>query len=607
MKIKKYLNLRPAALGLMGVFLGRGAQADTVIDWDTSTQPNNSAIVKPFGSYATDSSEGVTVTGFGTPNIGLDWIGTGDPATRWEYYNDSVWSAGQLNHSVVGTANEITFTPNNPAASVSIKSFNFHPYYAFADTSERFTFDVSLLSGTNVVSGPTHLTFQTDGQKDHPVNINFTGAPGQTLKLRMARVASTLSAGEVEGAGGDIAADDITFAQLPTNALPAGPQVVSVTPGDDETGVAAVDYSYLASITNGDLALVASSIKLKLDGNLVSPTVTSAGGVTNVSYVATNLLPANSTHLYTLTYQDSLSATYTNEVAFVIANYPTLPPAFASPPGSGTQPGFLYRTVSAWQGMTNTLDSTIARAKTQLNGTLIDPSTGAPFTNSATLGTNADGSFTIDGVLNFNDNGAGAGNFPDDLPFPGLDVQPNDWFSTEATLYLDLSVGYYRFGVNSDDGFEFSAQPASGSDSPVVLGSFDNGRGASDTLFDFAIQTAGVYPFKLIYFESTQSASCELFSVDVATTNKILINDLSNANAIKSFAAIQAPLHIVSVSRSGGNLLINWAGGTPPFQVQVKNDLLSPTWTNSGSPTNGNSASIPIQGGAGFIRVGGSP
>jgi hypothetical protein len=229
-----------------------------------------------------------------------------------------------------------------------------------------------------------------------------------------------------------------------------------------------------------------------------------------------------------------------------------------------------------------------------------------PYTNAATLGTNADGSYNIDTVLNFKDDPGTAGNFPNDELFPGLYDGPYNWFSTEATLYLDLAAGYYRLGVNSDDGFEFSAQPPPGvSGSPIVLGSFDGGRAADDTLFDFAVQTAGVYPFQLIYFESTGNASCELYSVDLFTGNKILVNDLSNASAIKSFRSI--PPRIFSIVRSGPNVVISWAGGQPPFQVQFKNDLSNPTWGNSGSPTTNFTANVPIQPGAGFIRVAGSP
>ena len=128
----------------------------------------------------------------------------------------------------------------------------------------------------------------------------------------------------------------------------------------------------------------------------------------------------------------------------------------------------------------------MARARAQLNGTLIDPSTSLPVdTNAATLGTNADGSWNVEGVLNFVDSG-GVGNFGDDQPFPGLDVTPNNWFSTEGTLFLDLPAGYYRFGVNSDDGFEVDVLPLAGiSGPPIVLGLYDNGRAPSDTSFEF--------------------------------------------------------------------------------------------------------------------------
>src|SRR5258706_15898663 len=158
MKIKRLSKFRPALVAI-GVCLGRGAHADTIIDFEgISSGRRNAPVDQTFGDYATASSTGVTVTGFGTPNIGLAWSAIGDPATEWEYYNDSVWAAGHLNHSILGTANDITFAPNSPTASVVVKSFNFHPYYDFASFGERFTYDVSVLSGTNVLSGPIHTT-----------------------------------------------------------------------------------------------------------------------------------------------------------------------------------------------------------------------------------------------------------------------------------------------------------------------------------------------------------------------------------------------------------------------------------------------------------------
>ncbi len=629
MKMKKLRACRTGALIAVGVFLGRGAQADTTLTFDCTpvskgailtdcippqiNNPNSPPGITNYGNFAAASSPGIAVSGFGTPNIGLTWGSDNYPTTRWEYYNTSggLWGdAGsgvvQLQDSLVGTTEELTFTPNNPSASVVVKSFDFFAYY---NDSERFTYNVRVVSGTNVLSSQT-VSYLSDGTKNHPVNLSYTGAPGQTLKLQLRRVASALGAGEIEGNEYNNAVDDIAFAQTPATTFPAGPQVVSVTPADGTSGLPATSApAYAATITNGPTLTVAAPIQLKLDYSLVSPppSISSSAGLTNVTYPgASPLLLASGSHVYTLTYADNLGGIYTNEVVFNV-NYQTLPPAYASPPGSGSHPGFTYRTVALNQDTTNNIDCTLARAEAQLAGTLIDVSTGMPFTNTATLGPNADGSYNVTTVLNFNDNGTAAGNFPDDVEFPGLDAPPYDWFSTEALLNLDLAAGYYRLGVNSDDGFEFRAIPPQGvSGPPIVLGVFDHGRGASDTLFDFVVQSSGVYSFRLIYFDCTMGASCELFSVtNLTTADKVLINDPAVANAIKSFLVI--PPRITSIVKNGSNVDIQWAYGNPPFQVQFKNDLSSPTWNNGVGPTSSRTASIAISPGAAFFRIVGSP
>jgi hypothetical protein len=239
-----------------------------------------------------------------------------------------------------------------------------------------------------------------------------------------------------------------------------------------------------------------------------------------------------------------------------------------------------------------------------LNGTLINPETNQPYTNSATLGTNADGSFNVDTVLNFSDEGTTAGNFFDDVRFPGLDGVPTNWFATEGRLYLDLAPGYYRFGVNSDDGFSVGATPPQGVAGPeILLGLFDNGRGADDTLFDVLVQKSGIYPFRVVFFESTGSASEEFFSVNITTATNTLINDLTEPSAVKSYRVLKP--HFTSIVRSGSNVILNWAYGTPPFQVQFKNDLNTVNWSNVGPSTVTRTATIPISSGASFFRVGG--
>lgn len=94
MKMKKLRYLRPAGLVAVGVFLGRGAHADTTLDFNSDASlcsppqienPNAPPGITNFGNYAAASSGGVTVSGFGTPNFGLVWGGIPSPDTRWEY------------------------------------------------------------------------------------------------------------------------------------------------------------------------------------------------------------------------------------------------------------------------------------------------------------------------------------------------------------------------------------------------------------------------------------------------------------------------------------------------------------------------------------------
>ncbi|MBI2928111.1 MAG: PEP-CTERM sorting domain-containing protein [Verrucomicrobia bacterium] len=204
MRNKKLERYKPVAVMAVGVALGHGAQADTVLTFDTrpAGQNNNAVMLQTFGDNAAASSDGVSVVGDGTPNIGLTWSGGGAASARWDFYVDPVWSAGQLNGSAIGGFHEILFTPD-AGWGVSLKSFNFHPYYTSA---ESFDYTWKVLAGaTELVTGS--LSFGSDATKNHPVSINFTGSPDQALTLNILRTGGT-------GSGQNIAVDDITFAQV---------------------------------------------------------------------------------------------------------------------------------------------------------------------------------------------------------------------------------------------------------------------------------------------------------------------------------------------------------------------------------------------------------
>jgi hypothetical protein len=326
MKRCKWLNLQSAALLATGVFLGRGALADTTLDFNAVPpgQTDFNPVVQTFGDRVTASSEGITVTGFGTPNINLTWQATGAGDSSWDYYDDggSVWSAAQLNDSVVGYRHELVFAPNAPQAAAVVRSFNFHPYYN--NSKDLYTYRVSVVNqGGTVLAGPQTNSFSADGLSAHPVSINYTGAVGQVIILRLERIASTLpNPSYQEGGAYDLAVDDIVFAQTPETVFQIDPEVLSLFPANGATGVVP-DYSFNAVIVNRTTSVVTNTIQLRFNGTLLSPTIVSNSGQTTISYAAVGLLPAGSTNKYTITYSDDGGPprSYTNETTYVVAQY----------------------------------------------------------------------------------------------------------------------------------------------------------------------------------------------------------------------------------------------------------------------------------------------
>jgi len=88
---------------------------------------------------------------------------------------------------------------------------------------------------------------------------------------------------------------------------------------------------------------------------------------------------------------------------------------------------------------------------------------------------------------------------------------------------------------------------------------------------------------------------------NLTTGDSVLINDVTDANAIKSYRVLKP--RIISIARSGPNAIIGWAYGTPPFQVQFKTNLTDTVWNNIGSPTANRTANVPMQTPTGFMRV----
>jgi hypothetical protein len=137
------------------------------------------------------------------------------------------------------------------------------------------------------------------------------------------------------------------------------------------------------------------------------------------------------------------------------------------------------------------------------------------------------------------------GEFPGDLPVPGIDIESgnlND-FAVEMTAYLDLSAGVHRFAIRTDDGYKLSSSSILNDRNASPL-AFHNGGPANETV-EFLVTEAGLYPFRLVWYERGGSGYAEWSSVDRQTGEKTLINDSNSAAPVKAYTSLSAAATLV--------------------------------------------------------------
>ena len=369
----------------------------------------------------------------------------------------------------------------------------------------------------------------------------------------------------------------------------------------------------------GTTTLDPTSLSLKLNGTSVTATaVTKTGSTTYVHYNTPQPLGIGSTNVLDITYKDNQGIQSTAQRTFQPASYVTIPASYAMPAGSvdTTSSGFSALMSQIPVGRTPGDANTIANAERQLAGGYLDPATGKAYPSIIPKGPNTDGSYAVTNI-NWNEfpdsaGGADIGNFratndpptniPDE-PFPGIPgqaaevtdpTQPgySDNVVSDITGYLELAAGFYTFGVNSDDGFKVSTGPGVLDVTGLALGSFNGGRGATDTTFDVYVPTAGIYPIRLLYWQGGGGGNVEFFVIDQTTGVKTLINDRSGASAIKAYS--KATTSRPSVTRispqaddlfvaADANVLADITDGTIP--VDNGSVSLTVNGTAAGAPT----------------------
>lgn len=305
----------------------------------------------------------------------------------------------------------------------------------------------------------------------------------------------------------------------------SGPQRATVTGVAPVQGavVETVTPSVQATIQNRDTTLNIGTIVLRINGQIVTPKVTSEANGATVSYALTPLPAPNSTITARLTFSDNQNVEQSSEWSFTVT-YKALDVANRRA-GPGLDRGFAVRFVQAPQG--SAMENTLQRAEDQL----------APRSTLPTyISTNG-----VADIINFNKIDGASGVFDTDVVVPWLepDVNGSEDFAMEIVAYLDLTAGVHRFGVITDDGYKVTSGNSLADLGGQALG-FHNGGPANET-FDFVVPQAGLYPVRMVWYERGGAAYAEWFSVDPVTGERTLINDPAQpAKAVKAYRTIVA-------------------------------------------------------------------
>jgi hypothetical protein len=374
-------------------------------------------------------------------------------------------------------------------------------------------------------------------------------------------------------------------------ALPA--YVSQLIPNPDTTTPVADVLS--ARLTDLGTTVSATPISLSFNGTPVSGAVISqGGGITTISSPPGFLMTVGA-HTAQLVYSTSGGGPFTNTWNFTVSSF--LQSSWAVTGVDTTKPGFRilpyqnYVWPNSFGGQNNTIQYTLEQLA------------GLHGFNSANLTAATDaGSIDYTSVINFNLNSGDIGNFTaangfPDSPFPGLDINGTPPVANIGNDSMDVRVflrfataGIYTMGVNSDDGFAVYAgvNPADLTTS-ALLGSFNGGRGSSDTIFSFLVLTPGIYPFRMIWENGNgagpgNGANCEWFSV-LADGTKILINDPDPTNTTGVTAFYSGPALPACISAlcpapgATGVSPLHAAAGLSPnaFGVQLTDGLTTVT------------------------------
>jgi len=382
---------------------------------------------------------------------------------------------------------------------------------------------------------------------------------------------------------------------------PPNPYVVSEAPISDLRfpNRSSVPPNPLVKIVlnDGTTTVNTNTIQLKFNGVAVPASLSRTAPTTTISYQATNFLAAASSNAVALAYQDSAGASLGAQYSFFVGPYVALPVSAAGALGSATTRGFIYRVAQAPAAAS--VGNSYVRAQQQLDGTLLDTN-GLPFANEANLtgtGSQPDGSFFIDqfegntGTIAFDLVGGAFYKLPGltTFMFPGIPGVngSTDNFADETLAYLQLSAGSYSFGVNvgigrvddppgADDGYLLFCGANPRDQFSTLVGQFvRTGSNFGDTQntneFTFVAPVDGVYPFRLVHWQTHQTSDLGWYYVDQNAGTRTLINDPAGSIPAYRVSTLKREPYIAEVYPVPGG---SGFPASAPVQIVLSDDDL---------------------------------
>jgi len=339
-----------------------------------------------------------------------------------------------------------------------------------------------------------------------------------------------------------------------TNSGTLRPYVTSGFPFPSAAGVNPLNQVQF-TIANRQTSVNPASIQLFINSNNVTGSLTfsnnAAGTIVTYQPVLPNLFPAGPNYAQVIFSDGTVSQT--NSWQFNVETLPVLPTAWAVPLSGSFSRGFFEQIAKGDDGATNIdFKPNVARALSQLAGTLTNSQTGLLYANEAlNNGTNVEAN-----TINYAIDSLFPGIFTPTNPFPDIPPGTTNNVAMAANMYALLQPGVYNFSVYSDDGFQFTAMDPANTTN-ITLGVANFVRAASSTEFSFIVQTPGLYSMQLIYFKAQLGGGgVELYSVTNGAN--ILLNDPSKPGAVPVYYQSVAPAPVLSIAPSGHNVVLTW-------------------------------------------------